>query len=158
VFGAAFLCRLTIADTQCLLDNAEERGFLGMLESIYCMYWQWHKAWPIYMGDIKHPTIILEAISSHGRWIVWHAFFGFADSNNNINMLNESSLFIDVIRGHSPEVSFTVNGREHHMRYSLCKKLKWETHIGDARKGDRLRSEKMRRTHISEDWNWLSGE
>jgi hypothetical protein len=34
-------------------------------------------------------------------------------------MLNQSSLFIDVIRWRTPEESFTVNGREHHMRYYL---------------------------------------
>jgi hypothetical protein len=28
---------------------------------------------PIYMGDIKHPIIILEAVASHDRWI-WHIF------------------------------------------------------------------------------------
>jgi hypothetical protein len=34
-------------------------------------------------------------------------------------VLNQSLLFIDVISGHTPEVSFTVNGCEHHMRYYL---------------------------------------
>jgi hypothetical protein len=34
-------------------------------------------------------------------------------------VLNQSPLFIDVIRACTPEVSFTVNGREHHMRYYL---------------------------------------
>jgi hypothetical protein len=39
-FRDEFLCRTTVADTQCLLDKAEERGFLGMLCSIDCMHWQ----------------------------------------------------------------------------------------------------------------------
>jgi hypothetical protein len=73
---------------------------------------------PIYMGDIKHPTIILKIVTSHDRWI-WHAIFGVVGSNNDINVLNQSSLFIDVIRGRTPEVLFTVNSREHHMRYYL---------------------------------------
>jgi hypothetical protein len=34
-------------------------------------------------------------------------------------MLNQSPLFVDVIRGYTPELSFTVNGREHHMGYYL---------------------------------------
>jgi hypothetical protein len=34
-------------------------------------------------------------------------------------VLDQSLLFIDVLRGHTPEVSFTVNGCEHHMRYYL---------------------------------------
>jgi hypothetical protein len=37
------------------------------------------------------------------------------------------------------------------------KKLKLETQIGDARKGDHLRSGKMRRARINEDQNWLGG-
>jgi hypothetical protein len=87
------------------------------------MHWQWHN-YPIgwqcqfTQGDIKHPIIILEAIASHDRWIQ-HAFFGVVGSNNDINVLNQSPLFIDVIRGHTPEVSFTANGCEHHMRYYL---------------------------------------
>jgi hypothetical protein len=34
-------------------------------------------------------------------------------------MLNQSPLFIDVIRGHTSKVPFTVNGREHHIGYYL---------------------------------------
>jgi hypothetical protein len=30
-------------------------------------------------------------------------------------VLNQSPLFIDVIRGHTPEVPFTINGCEYHM-------------------------------------------
>jgi hypothetical protein len=40
-------------------------------------------------------------------------------SNNDINVLNQSSLIVYVIRGHTAEVSFIVNGREHHMGYYL---------------------------------------
>jgi hypothetical protein len=68
----------------------------------------------IYTGGIKHPTIILEIVASHDRWI-WHAFFEVVGSNNDINVLNQFPLFVDVIRGRTPEVSFTVNGREHHI-------------------------------------------
>jgi hypothetical protein len=75
-------------------------------------------AGPIYMGDIKYPTIILEVVASHDRWI-WHAFFGVTGSNNDINVLNQSPLFVNVIKGCTPAVSFTVNGRKHHMRYYL---------------------------------------
>jgi hypothetical protein len=74
------------------------------------------------MGDIKHRTIILEVVASHDCWI-WHAFFGVARSNNDINVLNQSPLFVDVIRGHTPEVSFGVNGCEHHMRYYLTNSI-----------------------------------
>jgi hypothetical protein len=45
--------------------------------------------------------------------------FGVIGSNNDINVLNQSLLFIDVVKGHTPEVSFIINGREHHMGYYL---------------------------------------
>jgi hypothetical protein len=64
---------------------------------------------PIYTGGI-----IFEVVASHNRWI-WHALFGVAYCNNDINVLNQSLLFVDIIRGHTPKVSFIVNGHEHHM-------------------------------------------
>jgi hypothetical protein len=50
-------------------------------------------------------------------------FFGVIDFNNDINVLNQSPLFIDVIRGRTPEVSFPVNGRGQHMRYYLIDEI-----------------------------------
>jgi hypothetical protein len=124
-FGDEFLCRSTIADTQRLLAKAEERGFSSMLGSIDYMHWQWHN-YPVGWqgqftrgGGIKHPIIILETVAFHDRWF-WHAFVGVTDSNNDINVLNQSPLFVDVIRGRTPKVSFTVNGHEHHIRYYLA--------------------------------------
>jgi hypothetical protein len=73
----------------------------------------------IQRGDIKHPTIILEAVASYDRWI-WHAFFGVAGSNNDINVLNHSPLFTDVLRGEAPAVNFTVNGHEYNRGYYLA--------------------------------------
>nr|XP_051217860.1 uncharacterized protein LOC127335276 [Lolium perenne] len=67
----------------------------------------------------KHPTIILEAVASYDRWI-WHAFFGVAGSNNDLNILNQSPLFTDVLRGEAPVVNFTVNGHEYNYGYYLA--------------------------------------
>jgi Plant transposon protein len=123
-FGTEFLRRPNIEDRRRLLAQAEERGFPGMLGSIDCMHWQWHNCpvgWQgqFTRGDIKHPTIILEAVASYDRWI-WHAFFGVAGSNNDINVLNQSPLFVDAIRGNEPQVTFTVNGNEYNMGYYLA--------------------------------------
>jgi hypothetical protein len=41
-FGAEFLRRSTVADTQRLLAKAKEHEFLDMLGRIDCMQWQWH--------------------------------------------------------------------------------------------------------------------
>ncbi|KAM0836460.1 hypothetical protein ACQ4PT_062309 [Festuca glaucescens] len=123
-YGEQFCRRPNVEDTQRLLAKAEERGFPGMLGSIDCMHWQWRNcpvahAGQFTRGDIKHPTIILEAVASYDRWI-WHAFFGVAGSNNDINVLNQSPLFTDVLRGEAPIVNFTVNGHEYNYGYYLA--------------------------------------
>ncbi|XP_071680058.1 protein ALP1-like [Lolium perenne] len=123
-YGEMFCHRLTVEDTQRLLAKAEERGFPGMLGSIDCMHWQWRNcpvahAGQFTRGDIKHPTIILEAVASYDRWI-WHAFFGVAGSNNDINVLNQSPLFTDTYQGEEPVVNFTVNGHEYNYGYYLA--------------------------------------
>jgi hypothetical protein len=108
VFGAKYLRRPTAQDVERLIQLGERRGFPGMLGSIDCMHWHWEKcpyAWKgMYThGDHGVPTIILEAVASHDRWI-WHAFFGVAGSNNDINVLNQSDLFIEQLRGEGPKV------------------------------------------------------
>nr|GEY05422.1 hypothetical protein [Tanacetum cinerariifolium] len=41
------------------------------------------------------PFILLEAIASNDLWI-WHAFFGVAGMNNDVNVLRKSPLFNDL--------------------------------------------------------------
>ncbi|XP_071680433.1 uncharacterized protein [Lolium perenne] len=43
-----------------------------------------------------------------------------AGSNNDINVLNQSSLFTDVLMGEAPIVNFTVNGHEYNYGYYLA--------------------------------------
>ena len=79
-----------------------------MLGSIDCMHWQWKNcpvAWKgqFTRGDQGVPTIMLEAFASADLWI-WHAFFGVAGSNNDINVLNQSPVFNDVLYGYAPDV------------------------------------------------------
>ncbi|XP_047949400.1 uncharacterized protein LOC125195267 [Salvia hispanica] len=63
--------------------------------------------------------MILEAVANHRIWI-WNAYFGVARSNNDINVLNSSTLFADQCRGRGPAIEFTANGRRHHMWYYLA--------------------------------------
>nr|XP_043616399.1 uncharacterized protein LOC122588357 [Erigeron canadensis] len=63
-------------------------------------------------GDHERPTIILEAVASYDLWF-WHAYFGVAGSNNDINVLRQLPLFILEVNGKSPEYDFTVNGHRY---------------------------------------------
>ncbi|XP_066320806.1 uncharacterized protein [Miscanthus floridulus] len=124
VYGEEYLRRPTVQDVERLLEIGERRGFPGMIGSIDCMHWHWEKcpyAWKgqYTRGDQGVPTIILEAVASHDRWI-WHAFFGVAGSNNDINVLNQSTLFVDQLRGEAPQVQYFVNGRQYSKPYYLA--------------------------------------
>nr|GFD21540.1 hypothetical protein [Tanacetum cinerariifolium] len=65
-------------------------GFSEMLGSIDCMHWEW-KMFPVSWqgqygkGDKKYHTIMLEAVASQDLRI-WHAFYGIAGANNDINV------------------------------------------------------------------------
>jgi hypothetical protein len=102
----------------------EACGFPGMLGSIDCMHWQWENC-PIgwrgsfTRGDKGVPTMILEAVASQDLRI-WHAFFGTAGSNNDINVLNKSPLFVQKLRGEAPRVHFEVNGKPYNTGYYLA--------------------------------------
>jgi hypothetical protein len=59
-----------------------------------------------------------------------HAFFT-TGSQNDINVLNKSPLFIEVIIGESHTVHFTVKGNQFDMGYYLADKiyLEWATFV-----------------------------
>jgi hypothetical protein len=123
-FGPKYLRRPTAEDIQRLLHVGEARGFPGMLGSIDCMHWEWKNcpvAWKgqYTRGDHGVPTIMLEAVASHDLWIR-RAFFDVAGSNNDINVLNQSPLFMAQRQGIAPEVHFTINGNEYDMGYYLA--------------------------------------
>ena len=88
------------------------------------MHWQWEKcptSWRgrFVRGDHGVPTMILEAVASQDLRI-WHAYFGVAGSNNDINVLNKSPLFIRELKGEAPRVHFNVNGRQYDRGYYLA--------------------------------------
>jgi hypothetical protein len=47
-------------------------------------------------------------------------FFGTAGSNNDINVLNKSLMFIQKLRGEAPRVQYVVNGKQYTTRYYLA--------------------------------------
>jgi len=124
VFGGEYLRCPTREDVESILQVNESCGFPGMLGSIDCMHWRWEKcplAWrgQFTCGDYGVPTMILEAVASQDLHI-WHAFFGIAGSNNDLNVLNNSPLFFDALKGEAPQVQFSVNGNEYSTGYYLA--------------------------------------
>ncbi|XP_048609298.1 uncharacterized protein LOC111205433 [Brassica napus] len=134
LFGDEYLRRPTPPDLQRLLQVGEFRGFPGMIGSIDCMHWEWKNCPTAWKGQYTRgsgkPTIVLEAVASYDLWI-WHAFFGPPGTLNDINVLERSPVFDDIIKGQAPQVTFYVNGSEYNLAYYLTDGIypKWVTFI-----------------------------
>ncbi|XP_024004398.1 uncharacterized protein LOC112081857 [Eutrema salsugineum] len=134
LFGDEYRRRPTPQDLQRLLAIGESRGFPGMIGSIDCMHWEWKNCPTAWRGQFTRgsgkPTIVLEAVASYDLWI-WHAFFGPPGTLNDINVLDRSPVFDDIIQGRALQVTFSVNGREYHMAYYLTDGIypNWATFI-----------------------------
>nr|XP_029732097.1 uncharacterized protein LOC115268186 [Aedes albopictus] len=123
IFGDEYLRSPTNEDLLRLLRTGEERGFPGMLGSLDCTHWQWKNcptAWAgQYKGKEKKPTIILEVVASYDLWI-WHAFSGMPGSNNDINVLERSSIFSDLYNGKTPTINYSINNHTYSSGYYLA--------------------------------------
>ncbi|GJT11558.1 ALP1-like protein isoform X1 [Tanacetum coccineum] len=103
IYGPEFLRKPTVTDVEKLYRHHEEtHGFPGMLGSLDCTDWEWFGCPYAFKGQYvrrdhgSNPFILLEAVASQDLWI-WHAFFGVARSNNDINVLYQSPIFNDLI-------------------------------------------------------------
>uniref|UniRef100_A0A0D3BT01 DDE Tnp4 domain-containing protein n=1 Tax=Brassica oleracea var. oleracea TaxID=109376 RepID=A0A0D3BT01_BRAOL len=122
LFGDEYLRRPTPEDLQRLLDIGEKRGFPGMVGSIDCMHWEWKNCPTEWKGQYTcgsgKPTIVLEAVASQDLWI-WHAFFGPSGTLNDLNVLDRSPVFYDILEGRAPRVRYVVNGNQYDLAYYL---------------------------------------
>ncbi|XP_074314550.1 uncharacterized protein LOC141649768 [Silene latifolia] len=121
-FGNEYQRRPNPQDLGRLLHMGQAREFPGMLGSIDCMHWEWKNCPTAWAGQYAErsskPLVILEAVASYDLWI-WHAFFGTPGSLNDINVLERSPLFYDVLEESAPPVNFSVNGTDYNMGYYL---------------------------------------
>ncbi|KAF8389649.1 hypothetical protein HHK36_024168 [Tetracentron sinense] len=105
IFSDKYLRPPNNDDIARLLAVGEHHGFPGMLGSI-------------------------DSMASYDLWI-WHAFFGLLGSHNDINMLERSSVFIDLADGRAAAVNYSVNGNDYAMSYYLADGIypQWSTFV-----------------------------
>ena len=72
-----------------------------------------------FQGKEKVPAMALEAVVDSRLWF-WHAYFGMPSANNDLNVLDHSPLFRNLLNGTAPEVKFTVDGVMYMMGYYLA--------------------------------------
>ncbi|KAK3189516.1 hypothetical protein Dsin_029077 [Dipteronia sinensis] len=105
-----------------------------MLGSLDCMHWKWKicpTAWTgQHAGHSGSPTIILEVVVDYDLWI-WHAYFGLPGTNDDINVLEASHLFVNLTQGIAPPAHYVIEGKEYNMGYYLADGiyLKWSTFV-----------------------------
>ncbi|XP_033131629.1 uncharacterized protein LOC117126737 [Brassica rapa] len=105
-----------------------------MIGSIDCMHWEWKNCPTAWKGQYTRgsgkPTIVLEAVASYDMWI-WHAFFGPPGTLNDINVLDRSPVFDDLLQGRDPKVNYIVNGHKYNLAYYLKDGIypKWATFV-----------------------------
>ncbi|KAI5317994.1 hypothetical protein L3X38_037702 [Prunus dulcis] len=102
LYTSDYLRRPTPRGLQRLLQKAEARGFSGMIGSIDCMHWQWKNC----------PT-------------AWQG------SQNDLNVLGQSPVFNDVLRGQGPNITYQVNNTVYQTGYYLADGIypRWTTFV-----------------------------
>nr|XP_043616136.1 uncharacterized protein LOC122588058 [Erigeron canadensis] len=135
-YETEFLRRPTTHDILRLYEAHEARHHIpGMTSSLDCTHLAW-KMCPnefrgqYKRGDHEHPTIMMEATTSQDMWI-WHTFFGPLGSLNDINVLQQSPLFLPERMGTALNCPFTVNGYRYKRGYYLVDViyLVWSTFV-----------------------------
>ncbi|CAL9006120.1 unnamed protein product [Prunus brigantina] len=101
---------------------------------IDCMHWQWKNCPTAWQGDYGNrkgqKSIILEAVAGFDTW-VWHAFFGVAGDQNDLNVLGQSPVFNDILRGQGPNITYQVNNTVYQTGYYLADGIypRWTTFV-----------------------------
>ena len=60
-----------------------------------------------YKGKEKKPSIVLEAIADRHTWF-WHTSYGYAGTLNDINIMNLSPFFENLLDGSFEELEKSV--------------------------------------------------
>ncbi|BBN69132.1 GTP binding Elongation factor Tu family protein [Prunus dulcis] len=98
-------------DLQRLLQKAESRGFPGMIGSIDCMHWQWKNCPTLGKGTTE--TEKGRKVSSWKQLLVLilglARLLRSAGSQNDLNVLGQSPVFNDVLRGEAPNITYEIN-------------------------------------------------
>ncbi|KAF0702627.1 hypothetical protein AaE_015813, partial [Aphanomyces astaci] len=100
-FGPVYLREPNEEDVEKHLNLNESRGFPGMFGSIDCTHWEWKNCPVAWQGQYQDRngkrSMILEAVATQDLWI-WHAFLGVPGSNNDINVLDRSTLMVKLAK------------------------------------------------------------
>jgi hypothetical protein len=123
IYGSEYLRQPTDDNLKEILKENSSCGFSGCLGSLDCMHVGWKNGPTTWAGQFtgkeKEPTMVLKAVATKSCWI-WHSFFGTPGTNNDINILNCSPIFNNILNGQSSTVLFSINNTQLNSGYYLC--------------------------------------
>jgi hypothetical protein len=70
----------------------------------------------MHTGHVHEPKIIHEAIGSQDHWIC-NVSFHLPVAHSDVNLLHRFSLLEKIAQWQTPEVNYTINGRNYTMGY-----------------------------------------
>jgi len=121
---STYLRRPNNAELQTILDRNAERGFPGCMGSLDCSHWAWQQCPRGMAGSYQTRKgsrgIVVEAVCDEDLWI-WHLCTGAPGSLNDINVMHQSSLYLDVTAGLWPprNQTYTLSGTSRTPPYYL---------------------------------------
>jgi len=123
-WGPTYLRRPTPAELPTILQRNAERGTPGCIGSLDCSHWEWHQCPTGMAGSYQSRKgksgIVVEAVCDGDLWIL-HLFVGAPGSLNDINVMQQSPLYLDVTGGRRPPRNhpFNINGTTRTLPYYL---------------------------------------
>ena len=114
-YGREYVGRWDTAAMEIEMAANEKRGFPGMIGSIDCCHWQWHRcpvAWQGQYQDRNHErSIVVEAVAGHDMYF-HQAFVGLPGSLNDINILSRTDLQLKYMQSHAFKHEFKLDGEK----------------------------------------------
>lgn len=125
VFSMEFLRVPTSQDIERIELQFRKLGFPGCIGAVDCVGWEWKNCPVALQGSLKgkgaRPELRAEAICDMDLWI-WHWQFGFPGVYNDLQILDNSVHFSNVLSGNFPPstVSYEVCGQAFNFFYYLA--------------------------------------
>jgi len=123
--GPKYLRAPTPEDLTRIEGKFRALGFPGCIGAVDCVGWVWKNCPKALQGSLKgkgaKPELRAEAICDMDLWI-WHWQFGFPGVYNDLQILDNSDHFANVLSGSFPSVapSYNISGQVFRFFYYLA--------------------------------------
>jgi len=108
-FGPAYLRPPTPAELERILERNAQRRLPECMGSLDCSHWKWAncpKAFAVmYHNRHGKRSAVMETVCDVVLWI-WHLFVGCPGSQNDLNVMHASPLYLSVKGGEWPPRTF----------------------------------------------------